>query len=319
MLGDRQSEANPFRWDTVACNLPGTWEYDPTMPKLFKQRVDGSIAGGLEPPEFVPAAARLADDLAMLLKLTEDEVTPRVTMRARETAVGYLFGDASGGGFGTSLWTKGSGMVDLTYGTRRSEMSKESSNFREFANFVRRVEQLMRDGKLKPGTELFMFTDNFVTECIWHKGIAKSRLLHGLVQRLRKLEMTGQLIIHMVWVASTRMIKQGTDGLSRGDLFTGVMSGREFLEFVPISKGVLEQSPELEEWIREHFPRKESWNILSKEGWFDKGFKDGNHIWAPPPVIADAVLDNLCESVLVRPWSPHILVCPALMASSWRK
>jgi hypothetical protein len=233
--------------------------------------------GGLEPPEFVPAAARLADDLSMLLKLTEDKVPPRVTVCARETAVGYLFGDASGGVFGTSLWTKGSGMVDLTYGTWRSEMSKESSNFREFANFVWRVEQLMRDGKLKPGTELFMFTDNFVTECIWHKGIAKSRLLHGLVQRLRKLEITGQLIIHMVWVAGTRMIKQGTDGLSRGDLFTGVMAGKAFLEFVPISKGALEQSPELEEWIREAFPRKESWNVLSKEGWFEKRFQG----WRP--------------------------------------
>jgi hypothetical protein len=47
MLGDRQSVANPFRWDTVACNLPGTWEYNPAVPKLFKQRVDGSIAGDL--------------------------------------------------------------------------------------------------------------------------------------------------------------------------------------------------------------------------------------------------------------------------------
>jgi hypothetical protein len=105
--------------------------------------------GGLEPPEFVPQAERLADDLRMLLKLTEDEEPPCVTVRSRETAVGYLFGNASGGDFETSLWTKGTGMVYLSYGTWRSKTSKESSNFREFANFVRRVEQLMRDGKLK--------------------------------------------------------------------------------------------------------------------------------------------------------------------------
>jgi hypothetical protein len=139
-----------------------------------------------------------------------------------------------------------------------------------------------------------MFTNNFVTECIWHKGTAKSRLLHGLVQRLRKMEMTGMIIIHMIWVAGTRMIKQGTDGLSRGDLFSGVLARRDFLDFTPINKGALEQSPGLEEWIRETFPRIKAWNILSKEGWYDEGFKDGNHIWAPAPVIADAVLDNLC-------------------------
>jgi hypothetical protein len=36
---------------------------------------------------------------------------------------------------------------------------------------------------------------------VWHKGTAKSRLLHGLVQRLRKLEMDGELFIQVVWVA----------------------------------------------------------------------------------------------------------------------
>jgi hypothetical protein len=78
----------------------------------------------------------LTDDIKMLQKLTEDEKPPRVTVRAQETAVGYLFGDALAGGVGRSLWTKGTRMVDLTYGTWRSETSKESSNFREFANFV---------------------------------------------------------------------------------------------------------------------------------------------------------------------------------------
>jgi hypothetical protein len=84
------------------------------------------------------------------------------------------------------------------------------------------------------------------------------------------------------------------------------MAGKEFLEFVPISKGALERSPELEEWIRETFPRRRSWNVLNKEGWFQEGYEEGNHIWAPPPVIADAVLEKLCESVLVRPMNSHI-------------
>jgi hypothetical protein len=62
-----------------------------------------------------------------------------------------------------------------------------------------------------------------------------------------------------------------------------------------------------------------SWNVLTKESWFEEGFEDGNHTWAAPPVITDAVMDNLCESVLVRPWNSHIFVCPALMTSKWRK
>jgi hypothetical protein len=156
--------------------------------------------------------------LKMLLALTETREPPRVPVRASQTAAGYMFGDASCGGFGTSLWSEETGMIDLTYGTWGSSTSKQSSNFREFTNFVRRVEQLVKGGKLKRGTKLFLFTDNFVTEMIWHKGTARSPLLHGLVQRLRKLEMDGSLFIVVVWVAETRMIAQGTDGLSRGGL-----------------------------------------------------------------------------------------------------
>jgi hypothetical protein len=88
-----------------------------------------ALQGGLELPKFVKEAERLRDDLKMLQKLTEDEEPPWVPVRARETAVGYLLGDASDGGFGTSLWTKGMGMIDLTYGTfggQRCQMNHQT-------------------------------------------------------------------------------------------------------------------------------------------------------------------------------------------------
>jgi hypothetical protein len=90
----------------------------------------------------------------MLRTLTRDAEAQRRQVRATETAAAYMFGDASGGGYGTSLWLPDSEVLDLTYGTWRSEVSKQSSNFREFANFVRRVEQLVRDKKIRRGTEL---------------------------------------------------------------------------------------------------------------------------------------------------------------------
>jgi hypothetical protein len=253
----------------------------------------------------------------MLRKVKETLEPPRFPVRAIELAPGYMFGNASGGGYGTSLWTSATGLIDLTYGTWASETSKQSSNFREFANFVRRIEQLVRDKKIKEGTELFLFTDNFVTEMVWHKGTAQSRLLHGLVQRLRKLEIEGRLFINLVWVAGTRMIEQGTDGLSTGNLSNGILAGGKFLDYVPLNKGAMELAPKLEGWLGTSFPRKGGWSVLDKEGWFEKGYTDGNHIWSPPPAIADAVLDNLCESVLTRPWNSHLFICPALMTAKW--
>jgi hypothetical protein len=36
-----------FHWTSVVVNLPGTWDYDPTRPRLYKIRWDGNIAGDL--------------------------------------------------------------------------------------------------------------------------------------------------------------------------------------------------------------------------------------------------------------------------------
>ncbi len=65
------------------------------------------------------------------------------------------------------------------------------------------------------------------------------------------------------------MIESGGDGISRGDLFEGIMAGKNILEFLPIGKGALERSPEVETWLR-------SWGgddieFLSAEGWFERG------------------------------------------------
>jgi hypothetical protein len=59
-----------------------------------------------------------------------------------------------------------------------------------------------------------MFTDNFVTECYYFQGTSASPILFELVLRLRKLELLYRCKIHMVHISVTRMIVQGTDGLS---------------------------------------------------------------------------------------------------------
>ena len=41
------------------------------------------------------------------------------------------------------------------------------------------------------------------------------------------------------------MISQGTDGLSRGNLLSGVMQGEDFLKFLLFNKKALEQQKDL--------------------------------------------------------------------------
>jgi hypothetical protein len=65
--------------------------------------------------------------MEMLNCLTQAKATPKLPVRATEFAVGYMFGDASEGGFGTVNRHVGLDVRDLG-----SETSKQSSNFREY-------------------------------------------------------------------------------------------------------------------------------------------------------------------------------------------
>ena len=120
-------------------------------------------------------------------------------------------------------------------------MDDSSSNHRELKNLADMVFCMESDGDLK-GTEVFIFTNNSTAERAFFKGSSKSRLLHDLVLRLRKLEMTAGIKLHFIHVAGTRMITQGSDGLSRGNLSEGVMRGEEMTSFIPLHLSALERS-----------------------------------------------------------------------------
>ncbi|KAL7577189.1 hypothetical protein ACA910_003524 [Epithemia clementina (nom. ined.)] len=161
-----------------------------------------------------------------------------------------MFGDASGTGFGSSLWLQGVPNLDTEYGLWTRMYGKRSSNFREMFNLVARIQQLVEDKTLPLGTELFVFTDNSMFKSAFFKGTSRSKLLFDLVLQLKCLEMSGSLFVHVVWVAGTRMIAQGTDGLSCGDLMQGVLTGADMLQYVPLNKTPEERQPDLQIFYR---------------------------------------------------------------------
>ncbi len=63
-----------------------------------------------------------------------------------------------------------------------------------------------------------------------------SKTLQELVLRLKRVELEAEFTLFIVHVAGTRMIAQGTDGLSHGIILEGVMSGKNMLHFVPLAQ-----------------------------------------------------------------------------------
>ena len=307
-------------------------------------QVPHAPASGLTTP-----APRLLSDLKALRSLTEASLPPlRLVRSKRVLHVYYGFGDASGKGRGSTyqgFFTPNhpSGQIgpstDVSFRVGiwgSDEESERSSNYRELTNLVEDTEAEVRASNLFQ-TEMFLFTDNSTAESSYHKGSSSSKILHGLILRLHKLAMDCQLILHMVHISGKRMIAQGTDGCSRGVLMEGVMAGRDMLSYIELDKSAITRHPPLLNWIR-------SWTMddmlepLTPEEWFVEGHgiiggaKDKHgiwmpehepsgrlHLWAPPPAVADAMLEELLKARHKRTDTFHVVVIPRLLSPRWRR
>ncbi len=219
-----------------------------------------------------------------------------------------------------------------------ADKDDSSSNFRELKNIVDTFESMTQSDDLN-GSEIFFFTDNSTAEKAFYKGSSTSKILHGLVARLRHLELSCGVKLNLCHVAGTRMIAQGSDGLSRGNLEEGVMTGKSMEYFIPLHLTGIERSTGLLSWIKSWAETPEGCKVelLSPEDWYARGhdygmekirnvdglemvtYAKGTFVWAPPPGAALACLQQLRKARLKRTYSSHIFVCPRLMEPHWRK
>jgi hypothetical protein len=148
--------------------------------------------------------------------------------------------------------------------------------------------------------------------------------------------MSGKVRIHMVHVPGTQVIEQGTDGLLRGDVNEGVMTGTSILQYVPLHLSALDRQPSVATWLRTWIPEQAA-HFLSPDDWFDVGHglqfwvtdsvgmwvpgetSTSWFVWSPPPSLADVALDELEESRHKRKHLNHIWIAPRLMTYLWRK
>jgi hypothetical protein len=298
------------------------WKYLSREIREAQER--GEPTGHEEPPEApkkVKTKARLTHtDLPALKRLFEPEVPPKRIVRSRKVAeVFYGFGDASQDGFGFNMQKPDDDQLLFRFGQWCDEVSEESSNYRELLNLVVRLEELVKDGTLQ-GAEVFLFTDNSTAEAVYYKGNSSSRTLFELMLRLRELEMRGDLKLHVIHVAGTRMQDEGADGSSRGDQSSGVMNGTHILKYVPLHQSALELEPKLEAWLRGCWPKERGELVtLTEKDWFSHGVSSRNCIWAPAPASAEVAAEQMGRAIHKHPSSFHLFIAPRLMTSRWRR
>jgi hypothetical protein len=85
------------------------------------------------------------------------------------------------------------------------------------------------------------------------------------------------------------MISQGTDGLSQGDMLTGVMGGADMLTLIPLALTAVGIQPELMEWVDSWWGTgNNSW--LTPEGWYAGSSRIGTYVWCPPTRCGRCIL-----------------------------
>ena len=67
------------------------------------------------------------------------------------------------------------------------------------------------------------------------------------------------------------MIAQGSDGLSRGNMLEGVISGMDMLGFIPLNKSAIEVQMNLGSWLKSWLPTDHEVEFLSPSDWFVRG------------------------------------------------
>ena len=282
------------------------------------------------PPTTVTVGEMFKKCLRALHRLFEPLEPPVVHVRSKRRGVAfYGFVDASGGGYGIMVEVRGK--VEYRIGTWDSREANNSSNWREFANLVEEVERAGKKGWLD-GTVVVLATDNEVVEITIHKGNSTSPLLFDLVLRLKAVQLKHAFQLIVTQVAGTRMIAQGTDGVSRGSLREGVAAGQRMLDHCPWNKSAIDTSPELKGWVKGWIGREV--NFLTPEQWYTLGhdvvgwtvneggsvmpkFKSSCHIWAPPPAASDACMEEIRKARMKRKQSLHVVLIPKLMTPLW--
>jgi hypothetical protein len=293
---------------------------------------------------------RMFKDIEFLRAMFVDAQPARRLVRGSRIArIVYGFGDASGAGFGSS-WMEVGQVEDTTnevksnttkvkyrFGRWGSEGVGTSSNYRELRNLVESLEEMGRQQELT-GVEVFLFTDNSTAEAAFNRGSSSSSTLFDLVKKVKLLEMCHQARVHVIHVAGTRMIVQGTDGLSRGCLVEGVMKGDSIASFIPLHETALQRSGDIMPWLKEAHGGSagKELTVLSKEDWFWKGhdivggttnvdgrwlprYGVGQYVWAPPPCVAAQCLDEIRKARHKRQLSTHVFVCPRIMTVEWQR
>jgi hypothetical protein len=210
--------------------------------------------------------------------------------------------------------------VSIRIGVWAWDESEESSNWREFTNVIETLEEEGAAGRLYK-TEVYFLTDNSTVEASLYKGSRTSHKLLLLVIRLFALQTKYSALVHVCHCLGIIMIVYGGDGVSRGQVNEGFMSGVFMSAYLPLYLAPVDRCPALEPWLR-HWLGNQA-KVFTPMDWFEQGHEkvywtliaegfwipvlgSGTYIWQHPPAAALFAIIEHRKARIKRQDSNHV-------------
>ena len=206
--------------------------------------------------------------------------------------------------------------TELWMGTWQMKAALESSNWKEAMTVLHSLRQERGLGRAK-GATIFYITDNLVSYYIINGGSSRSPKLHSIVTEIKDTVAELGCGLEVVHAPGTLMIKQGTDGLSRGlwmapERRTPGMNQLLF-EAVPFTAALGAWAARTVGQPRVHFQHVDfSTNLAANQG------AHAATIWTPPPECARQVISAFLFMWTQTPFDTQaIFLIPRILQRQW--
>ena len=236
----------------------------------------------------------------------------------RSSTLVPTWGDGSGTGTGGTILLPNQ-PLHLWMGQWSPTVYHHSSNWKELKTLLLTLQQLAahRHPDLR-GTTVFYFTDNSATYYITSGGSSRSPGLHALVEQIQLLVLQLGCHLEVVHVPGVVMIRQGTDGLSRGVWLSSMHPERNQTEltaavFAPMV-------PDME--LAFHYASRMGYEgPIQLHDWhqpWGRDLFDHLSVWFPPPELARQCLIGILEAWVERPHTTSALILvPRTLSRCW--
>ncbi len=257
----------------------------------------------------------------------------RVVRAQSSGALVPTFGDGSGTGTGGTLQLPGQ-PLRMWKGQWAPTVFSFSSNWKELTTLLLTLQHI--EGAAPESvrnTTLFYFTDNSATYWICQKGSSKHPHLHEQLVRIRSLETRLQCHLWVIHVPGKVIIKEGTDGLSRGLWMTPLQDSIPRPVLMP---AIFAPAPFHPALVR-HYMEVQVKAYHAEEGtslppafpswegrrwdrpWEAEECFGRTTVWFPPPEIARSIIAFLLNSHIEVPLTTSALFfIPRIMSGAWR-